>query len=400
MEGHNQIHKGILALKQKNSIKLNQWNQIIVTFDNGLLKLYLNGNLEENSTLPYPTLDYSYLETGNSTSTNFIGAHYPVSPSITNYMNGNIDDFSIWNRALTSLEIQQLYTQSQSSYLWSTGETTPSINVTPTVTTKYFVTKTDGATISKDSVTITVQDPTATITASGPTTFCEGGSVTLTASSGNSYLWSNGATSQSITVNTAGDYNVTVQTSAGCTATSSNVTVITEKPTVGQKYSTLVAIKNKPITLNARSINNVSSYRWIPNTGLDNEFTKQPVFNHDKGQFYLIELTTTGGCVTIDSLIIKILDKPEIFVPKGFSPNGDGHNDVLKPYLSGLDQLKFFKVFNRWGILIYETNILGEGWDGFYRGEKQPFGSYTWLAQGQDDEGEIINSQGTTVLLR
>ncbi|MEZ5069060.1 MAG: hypothetical protein R2847_11510 [Bacteroidia bacterium] len=73
--------------------------------------------------------------------------------------------------------------------------------------------------------------PTATITANGPTSFCPGGSVTLTASTGSSYLWSNGKTTKSITVTTAGSYSVTVS-NGSCSATSApTVVTVTNNPT-------------------------------------------------------------------------------------------------------------------------------------------------------------------------
>jgi len=93
----------------QNSIILNQWNQIIVTFENSTLKLYLNGNLETTSAIQYSSLNYSYLANGNSTSTNLIGATNPVSPGLTNFTKGIIDDFGIWNRALTQQEIMAMY---------------------------------------------------------------------------------------------------------------------------------------------------------------------------------------------------------------------------------------------------------------------------------------------------
>lgn len=97
------------SVSSQNSIVLNQWNHIIVTFENSTLKLYLNGNLESTSVIQYSTLDYSYLALGNSTSTNLIGATNPVSPGLTNFTNGIIDDFGMWNRALTQQEITGLY---------------------------------------------------------------------------------------------------------------------------------------------------------------------------------------------------------------------------------------------------------------------------------------------------
>src|SRR4030095_54834 len=92
------------------------------------------------------------------------------------------------------------------SYLWSTGATTKSITVT--TAGNYVVTVYNGSTPSVSApLPITVSAlPTATITAGGPTTFCTGGSVNLTATSNTSYVWSNGQTSQTINVTTGGNY--------------------------------------------------------------------------------------------------------------------------------------------------------------------------------------------------
>ena len=78
---------------------------------------------------------------------------------------------------------------------------------------------------SNSSAEVAITAATATITASGPTTFCEGQSVTLTASTGASWLWSNGATTQAIVVTASGEYIVTVTDANGCDATAPPVTV-------------------------------------------------------------------------------------------------------------------------------------------------------------------------------
>ena len=117
-----------------------------------------------------------------------------------------------------------------STYSWSNGETGSSITVSPTTTTLFTATGTDsnGCT-SSGSTTITVNAlPTVEIT--GTLTYCAGGSTTLTATAGlSSYLWSTGATTQAITVSTAGSYTVTGTDSNGCSATSTASTV-TELP--------------------------------------------------------------------------------------------------------------------------------------------------------------------------
>ncbi|SHF88294.1 gliding motility-associated C-terminal domain-containing protein [Cnuella takakiae] len=90
----------------------------------------------------------------------------------------------------------------------------------------------------------------------------------------------------------------------------------------------------------------------------------------------------------------------DILVPDVFTPNGDGINDVIKPVLPGIVQFKSFKVFNRWGNLLYETREAGKGWDGRYLGALQPTETYLWFAEGLGKDGRNIIKRGTLSLLR
>lgn len=123
-----------------------------------------------------------------------------------------------------------------SSYLWSTGATSQAITVTAGGNYSVTVTNANGCAASA-SQSVTVNSlPAATISAGGPTTFCEGGSVVLTSSAGSSYLWSNGATSQSITATAAGNYLVTVTNGNGCSLLSAPTSVTINPiptPTIG-----------------------------------------------------------------------------------------------------------------------------------------------------------------------
>ncbi|TDO23584.1 PKD domain-containing protein, partial [Sediminibacterium goheungense] len=120
------------------------------------------------------------------------------------------------------------------SYLWSNGATTSSITVSNGGTYSVVATSAEGCSSASVSTSVTVNPvPTAAISADGPTTFCAGGSVTLTATGGASYLWSNGATTSSITVSSGGVYSVVATSAEGCSSASVSTTVtVNPKPTV------------------------------------------------------------------------------------------------------------------------------------------------------------------------
>ena len=91
-----------------------------------------------------------------------------------------------------------------------------------------------------------------------------------------------------------------------------------------------------------------------------------------------------------------------IHVPKGITPNNDGHNDKLYPIPVGIKTLKAFRIYNRWGLLMYDNKDAGinDGWDGKYLGKPQPTETYTWIAEGIDDDGNLIRRSGNTILIR
>lgn len=124
-----------------------------------------------------------------------------------------------------------LTANSGSSYLWSTGATTRSILVNTPGNYTVKVTNANGCSATSAVTSVTLSSPSASITASGSTTLCQGGKVTLTASEGSSYLWSNGATTRSIEVSTGGNYTVLVTNANGCSARSlATIVTVTQLP--------------------------------------------------------------------------------------------------------------------------------------------------------------------------
>ncbi len=158
-----------------------------------------------------------------------------------------------------------LTANSGSSYLWSTGATTQSITVSTAGNYSVAVTQATCTSTSPAQVVTVNSLPVATISAAGPTSFCDGNSVQLTASAGSSYLWSNGATTQSITVTTANNYTVKVTNAAGCNVTSSATTVtVLPQPTVSLSaapYTKLYPGLTTTLTANVSPAGNYT-YVW------------------------------------------------------------------------------------------------------------------------------------------
>jgi gliding motility-associated-like protein len=103
--------------------------------------------------------------------------------------------------------------------------------------------------------------------------------------------------------------------------------------------------------------------------------------------------------VTVDSLLVRIFDN-RIFVPNVFTPNGDGINDKLFVNLAGIRQLRYFRIFNRYARLVFETNDAAIGWDGRYNNELAPMDTYVWAAEVVDKFGNITVRRGNVTLLR
>jgi hypothetical protein len=163
---------------------------------------------------------------------------------------------------------------SGNSYSWTKdGVAIPgatSQSYTATASGVYAVTVITGTcTSTSNPVTVTVNSlPNAVITAGGPTNFCQGNNVVLTASAGSSWTWSTGATTQSITVNTAGNYSVTVRNAAGCSANSSTTAVtVSPSPQVAisaSPYTSLFPGLKTNLTANVTPPGNYN-YAWFKN---------------------------------------------------------------------------------------------------------------------------------------
>ncbi len=145
-----------------------------------------------------------------------------------------------------------------------------------------------------------------------------------------------------------------------------------------------------------------SSYLWSPGTYLTSTTTFDPVGHFpDPGVFpYVLLETSDSGCIGYDTVIVTVLEESEMVVPNGFTPNGDGRNDVLKPVPVKNCTLVNFKVYNRKGELLYTATSPNDGWDGTYRGVKQEIGTYFFEVFYLDNYGKLRSKTGSATLVR
>jgi gliding motility-associated-like protein len=118
-------------------------------------------------------------------------------------------------------------------------------------------------------------------------------------------------------------------------------------------------------------------------------------------QRYILRVTTADGCFAFDTLNVRVFKTdPDIFVPTAFTPNGDGLNDQLLPIPAGISQYEYFRVYNRYGQLVFSTTEVGKGWDGKIAGKEQGSDTFAWYVKGRDYTGKTIFKKGSSTLIR
>ena len=138
-------------------------------------------------------------------------------------------------------------------------------------------------------------------------------------------------------------------------------------------------------------------YQWSPATYLSDPTSADPVARPDADIRYILTAYTPAGCPSTDTILIKVFKGPEIYVPTAFTPNGDGLNDLLHVIPIGVT-LEHFRVFNRWGQLVFETRDATKGWDGLVKGSLNP-GNYAWDVAGRDYNGNLIRKTGIVTVI-
>ena len=141
------------------------------------------------------------------------------------------------------------------------------------------------------------------------------------------------------------------------------------------------------------------TYEWNFNNGASSTTTEEnPIytFPDDSARNYPISLivTDSNGCVATANGTVVINSIYLFYLPTSFTPNGDGLNDEFRAYGEGIDLENFtMYIFNRWGELMFQTENIGNGWDGTYKGKIVEAGTYVWKVVSKEDAGTIVHDR-------
>lgn len=303
------------------------------------------------------------------------------------------------------------------TYTWTPGNLSGStVAVTPSVTTVYTITVSDGCTTpnASDTALITVTPP-PNIPAPVPAQGCAPQCVTFANPPGlNNWMWDFGdgyMSGQSNPVHcyqTAGSFNISLSytTTTGCASsvTYSNVVNIYPVPVANFNPSPdPTDILDPLISFHNTSVN-AGTWQWTFGDGTSSTATNPQHTYTQPGQYNVVLIATNQyGCKDTITELVIVNDIFTFYAPNAFSPNDDNVNPVFLPIGEGWDDNTYtLWVFDRWGNLVYKTNDAHKGWDGRFRekGDGVQEDTYVWRAQVNDLFGKQHQYTGTVNLVK
>ena len=343
---------------------------------------------------------------------------------VPNLIAGIIEDDEICNGDQILLNtIQDPYPGT--TYNWQASPTDPSLNptdamplVSPSENTTYTVTITNGVCEPIiDEVIISVIN-NAIVSAGEDETICQGDTIILTATSTEpigGFDWTDidgNSIGQSASIPVSPNSNTTyiATFSNQCESVSDSVSievlqgvgveiVVLEPDSIGQSV-----FEGQTMTLNANLDDDLpgASFTWSDGqTGqtIEVEAIGNEIINDTVKFCISVIVTSADGCMYEDDYCITV--EPSRFqVPNVFTPNGDGTNDAFKVFYAGNIEIVEFKVFNRWGNLVYDNDDPQNGWDGTYKNELAPSDVYIYTISIRNSGGDIETVKGDVTLVR
>lgn len=287
------------------------------------------------------------------------------------------------------------------------------ITVTPAGPTTYYVRASNAGCSKVDSIVVDFIGSSIHLT--GDDTLCLGENSTITAINSNplinfTYQW----TPTGVIVSGNGTNQVVVNPSQSqyiyVSATSPNGCVAEDSIwiAVGNIPDSLVNATANPSVVPIGGQTQLTaypsgySYVWLPSNLVENQFTQQTTAEVESSTLFVV-LISDGVCQKMDTVWVQaypfVCDDPFVYIPNAFTPNGDGENDKLFVY-GAMIQGILFRIYDRWGELVFETTNRNEGWDGTFRGKLLDPDVYDYYLQVDCVDGLQNIIKGNITLMR
>jgi gliding motility-associated-like protein len=250
-----------------------------------------------------------------------------------------------------------------------------------------------------------------TITISQNQEICEGESVQLLATGGSAYTWYPAATLNNATIanptatpTDTTKYYVIIKQGTCFADTLSTTVIVHPLPTI-DAGDLLRITAGSSVVINTTGTN-ISTYAWSPTTTLSCTDCPNPTASPDVSTTYTVRVASEYGCLGEDTVrVIVTCEGNQIWLPNTFTPNADGQNDRFYPHGKGIRAVKSFRIYNRWGEVMYErTNFPTEndiyGWDGTYKNQPLKPDVYVYYLSAECTSGEQIEVKGDITLIK
>jgi gliding motility-associated-like protein len=363
-----------------------------------------NFSTEQNPTHNYPAVDIYNVSLIITKECQVINITKPVN---------TLGSFAVQAGSDTTICIGDSYTiptTGGANYSWSP---TSALNcndcqnpiATPLITTTYIVNVSTASPGCEDADTVIIQviDKTE-LTVSQSTAVCPGSVISLNASGAQSYQWTpaSGLSATNIsnptaTINSNITYTV-IGVYANCTPDTESVTILLFTPPVVNAGEDQTIYEGESAVLSA--ISTATAYDWQPPESINQPSNSDVVASPTATTTYYVTVTDLNGCTAVDTVVVYVIpDDAYIYVPNAFSPNDDGINDKLEYFAKNISYIDF-KIYNRWGQLLFQSNVPGDFWNGTYKRLPQDLGVYVYVVDALSKGGKSIKLSGNFTLLR
>jgi gliding motility-associated-like protein len=283
------------------------------------------------------------------------------------------------------------------TYIWNTGQTTPTIEATHAGTYIVHTIDNNGC---KGTDSVKVYEDSKVAIPLYDTTLCSGDSAHLQVTQGNYiYLWSPSAGLNNNTIYNpaAGPLNTTTYTvsvtNGGCINTNTVTIFVNPLPQISVKPDYAVVMQGENVAFQVQSS---STCYWYPSTWLNCSTCNTSTSTPYEDITYTITTTNNYGCSASTKVKIKIDFESTFYIPNTFTPNSDGRNETFKPAYTNIHNFKM-NVFDRWGLLLFQTDNPDNGWDGMYKGKLCQEDVYVYKLEYRDDMSDSYHSLSGTV---